>query len=105
MSEIPTETQDRILSGLHSARSITGLTHNFYRYPARMSPELVRELIQHFSDSQDVIIDPFMGGATTIVEALAAGRRAVGIDINPIAHFVATVKTTPLSQRDKDIIR
>ena len=41
-----------------------------------------------------------MGGGTTVVEALAAGRRAVGIDINGLAHFVAWVKTTPLSERD-----
>ena len=41
-----------------------------------------------------------MGGGTTVVEALAAGRRAVGIDINGLAHFVKRVKTTPLSERD-----
>ncbi len=41
-----------------------------------------------------------MGGGTTIVEALSLGRKAVGVDINSLAHFVTTVKTTPLSDRD-----
>ena len=41
-----------------------------------------------------------MGGGTTIVESLASGRRAVGSDINELAHFVTRVKTTPLSNQD-----
>jgi len=70
-----------------------------------MSPELVREIIHHFSQPEDFILDPFMGGATSIVEAIAAGRRAVGIDLNPLAHFVAFAKTTPLSEADQTVIR
>jgi hypothetical protein len=41
-----------------------------------------------------------MGGGTAIVEALSLGRKAIGLDINALAHFVATVKTTPLSEND-----
>ena len=41
-----------------------------------------------------------MGGGTTVVEALASGRCAVGSDINELAHFVTRVKTTPLSNQD-----
>jgi hypothetical protein len=37
-----------------------------------------------------------MGGGTTAVEALVAGRRFVGCDINPLSKFVARAKTTPL---------
>jgi len=35
-----------------------------------------------------VILDPFMGGGTTIVEAAALGCKAIGVDINPVAWFV-----------------
>lgn len=48
----------------------------------------------------DFVIDPFMGGGTTAVEALAGGRRFLGIDINPLATFFARVKTTPLTRKD-----
>ena len=41
-----------------------------------------------------------MGGGTTIVEAVAAGRRAAGVDINGLSHFITRTKTTPLSERD-----
>jgi hypothetical protein len=45
-----------------------------------------------------------MGGGTAIVEALAAGRTAIGFDINALALFVSSVKTAPLSQYDESSI-
>lgn len=42
-------------------------------------------------------MDPFSGGGTTTVEALAAGRRALAFDINALSSFIATAKTTPLT--------
>lgn len=89
-----------VAEAFHSEQKVEGLTHNFYRYPARFNPEFARRMILEFSDVGDVVLDPFMGGGTTVVEALAAGRRAVGVDINGLAHFVTKVKTTPLSERD-----
>ena len=48
--------------------------------------------------------DPFMGGGTTIVEASALGRRAVGTDINSLAVFLTEVKTTVYTPADRAII-
>jgi DNA modification methylase len=79
---------------------VSGSTHNFYRYPARFSPLFVREVISQYSSPGHTVLDPFMGGGTTIVEALSFGRKAIGLDINSLAHFVTTVKTTPLSEND-----
>jgi hypothetical protein len=73
---------------------VSGLTHNFYRYPARFSPKFVRAAIEAFSSPGDLVLDPFMGGGTTLVEALATGRHAVGSDISTLAAFVAEAKTT-----------
>ncbi len=36
-----------------------------------------------------VILDPFMGGGTTVVEALRLGGKVIGVDINPVAWFVS----------------
>src|SRR5262245_24086888 len=79
---------------------VTGYTHNFYRYPARFSPHFARAVIEAFTKPGDVVCDPFMGGATTLVEARALGRHAVGCDINSLAVFLARVKTTLLSDHD-----
>jgi len=109
-SRFPTEeavtidAQSKLLETLKSPRPVRGLTHNFYRYPARFAPEFVREAILEFSREGDCVLDAFMGGGTTIVEAIAAGRSALGIDINPLAHFITRVKTTPLSPRDQERI-
>ena len=89
-----------ILGAVRSCNPISGLTHDFYRYPARFSPEFVRAAIKTFTRPGDCVVDPFMGGGTTIVEALSLGRRTVGLDINPLAVFIARVKSTPLSARD-----
>jgi len=84
---------------------ISGLTHTFYRYPARFSPVFAREAIDAFSRPGDVVLDPFMGGGTTVVEAMVAGRRAVGADLNSLARFVTMVKTTPLTRGERNAVR
>lgn len=83
-------------------RPVSGLTHRFYRYPARFSPRFATAAIEQFSKPGDLVLDAYMGGATSVVQALASGRRAVGCDINSLAVFIARVKTTPLSSRDRD---
>jgi hypothetical protein len=98
------DAQGKLLETLQSPRPVEGFTHNFYRYPARFAPEFVREVVLEFSREGDCVLDAFMGGGTTIVEAIVAGRSALGIDINPLAHFITEVKTTPLSWRDQERI-
>jgi len=43
-----------------------------------------------------IVLDPFMGGGTTIVEALRLGCRVVGIDINPVAWFITKKEIEPV---------
>lgn len=93
--------EQSILPQLHTNEYVQGLTHNFYRYPARMYPGLVHALVERFSNRDDYILDPFMGGGTTVVEALATGRQAIGFDTNSLAYFITRVKTTPLSEYDE----
>jgi hypothetical protein len=97
------------LSGLRAAARdatpIAGLTHCFYRYPARFSPIFARAAIEQFSRPGQIVLDPYMGGGTTVVEAMVAGRQAVGCDVNELAGFVARVKTTPLSAHQRETIR
>jgi hypothetical protein len=83
---------------LRSVAHAKGFTHPFYRYPAAAPPELVREVIRTYTRPGELVVDPFMGGGTTIVEALAHGRQGIGIDANTLAVFVTRAKTTPLSE-------
>lgn len=79
---------------------VKGATHQFYRYPARFSPQFAKAFIKQFTQSGDLVVDPFVGGGTTLVEALRLGRRAVGVDINSLAAFITEVKTTRLTKKD-----
>jgi len=93
------------VEAVQTRQRIAGFTHNFYRYPARFSPLFVRSAIQTFTKPGDVVLDPFMGGGTTLVEACAADRRAVGTDINSLSVFISKTKTTAMSQSDLMAIR
>ena len=92
--ELPHALADQLIQAARSSDSISGLTHNFYRYPARFSPALVRAAIHAFTKPGDLVLDPFVGGGTTLVEALASGRHGIGSDISALATFVSDVKTT-----------
>ncbi|MBN2158477.1 MAG: hypothetical protein JW807_03705 [Spirochaetes bacterium] len=88
------------LNAICDKNKINGYTHNFYRYPARFSPLFVRSAIKLFTKPGDLVLDPFMGGGTTLVESRLLGRTSIGIDINELACFVANVKTTIYSKND-----
>jgi len=94
-----------ILNALQNSFPVSGYTHRYYNYPARFSPFFVRSIIETFSKPGDTIMDPFMGGGTTIIESIVSGRRAIGIDINPLSSFITKVKTTPLSTKQFQSIR
>lgn len=87
------------------SRPVTGWTHNFYRYPARFSPQFAAAAIECFSQPTDLVLDPYMGGATTVVEGIVAGRKVIGNDLNSLAAFIAKVKTTALSAAEIAAIR
>ncbi len=75
-----------------------GTTHGFYHYPARFSAAIASTVIERFTSPGDWVLDPFMGGGTSIIEGMARGRRMLGVDINSLACFVSRVRTTPLSR-------
>ena len=54
-------------------------------YRGNWPPQLVRNLIERYSQEGDLIIDPFMGGGTTLVEAWLLQRKSIGLDISKLA--------------------
>ena len=70
--------------------------HGLHPYPAKFIPQIPRTLIDRLSAPGDVVADIFCGSGTTLVEALRAGRHAVGVDANPIACLISEAKTARL---------
>jgi len=73
--------------------------HGFHTYPAMMIPQIARRLIETYGKNSEVILDPFMGSGTAILEAMLNKnfKKAYGIDINPLALLISKVKTTAIN--------
>ena len=78
---------------------------NYHWYPARFIPQLAGVIINYFSEPDDVILDPFCGSGTTLVEAFRFGRRGVGIDLNPIGILMTKAKLTAFDKKSFDSYR
>lgn len=77
--------------------------HSIHPYPAKFIPEIPRTLIKEIGIPKGcILVDPFCGSGTTLVEARAAGLDAIGVDSNPIACLISKVKTTPLPRGFKE---
>jgi DNA modification methylase len=80
------------------------LTHSVHPYPAKFIPQIPNALIQELSSVNEIILDPFCGSGTTLVEALRLGRNAVGVDANPLACLITQAKTTRISEAEAEIL-
>lgn len=78
--------------------STTYVTHGMHSYPAKIIPHIPHYFINksHFSKPDDIVLDPFCGSGTVLVEAKLSGRNSFGVDINPLARLLTKVKTTVL---------
>ncbi|MCA3458860.1 MAG: site-specific DNA-methyltransferase [Rhodobacter sp.] len=104
MTDLHQEAVAAVVAAALDRSTVSGATHKFYRYPARFSPKFVRAVIEAFTAPGDLVLDPFIGGGTTAVEALRAGRRCIGTDINELALFVSKVKTTTLTATEMSFL-
>jgi DNA modification methylase len=67
--------------------------HDWYRFILSFPPHLVRHYLEDFGlDTRHVILDPFCGTGTTLVESKLRRVRAIGFEATPPAHFAASVK-------------
>lgn len=54
-------------------------------YRGNWSPYIPRNVMLRYSKKGDTVLDCFVGGGTTAVEAMLLGRNFVGTDINPLS--------------------
>jgi hypothetical protein len=93
-----------IIKAVQDQSRVKGLTHRYYTYPAGFSPKFVSSAIENLTKKGDIVLDPFMGGGTSIVEGMRLGRKTVGVDLNYISFFVSKVKTTILKPEQREFI-
>lgn len=68
--------------------------HDWYRFVLSFPAHLVRKYLDEFGTSADhtVVLDPFCGTGTTLIEAKLQGYDSVGIEANPFAQFASSTK-------------
>jgi len=75
-------------------------THQVHSYPAKLLPYIpISFLTSSLTSDEDIILDPFAGTGTVLLEALVHNffpRNSIGVEINPLARLIAKVKTTAL---------
>ena len=81
-------------------------THGYHVYPAMMIPQIARALIGEYSpkDKCELLLDPYCGSGTSLVEASLKGINSIGIDLNPLARLISRVKTTKYNIEDIKVL-
>ena len=69
--------------------------HRWFRLTVSYSPELMRLVFDRLGVQDDsIILDPFAGAGTTLIEARKRGVHSIGVEINPI--FIRVLESTQL---------
>ena len=85
-------------------KGLTHTTHLIHKYAGRFIPHIPRWAIERYAPSKvAVILDPFCGSGTTLVESSLSGYKSIGIDIDPLARLISAVKTTPIEKPLLDV--
>lgn len=79
--------------------------HGMHEYKGKFNPQVARALLNSVQvTSRSIVLDPFCGSGTTLVEAAHLGLRAVGFDINPLAVLIANAKLSALRADPEAIV-
>ncbi len=93
----PASRQERLRRALAADLGFHGSpanerSHAWHPFPAKFPPRLPRFFIEELSAPGETVLDPMCGSGTTLVEAVALGRNAIGCDIDPLARMIAATK-------------
>ena len=69
--------------------------HSLCPYFAVFPEDFVAKQIYAYTQTGDIVFDPFSGRGTTVFESLLNGRPAAGVDVNPVAACISGAKADP----------
>ena len=75
-------------------------THLIHSYPAKLLSNIPYYFLlsEEYCPHDGIVLDPFCGTGTVLLEAALSGRQAWGADANPLAVLISKVKTTYISK-------
>ncbi|MEB2584695.1 DNA methyltransferase [Bacillus cereus] len=88
------DTQIRTIKPIRTAVKAKAHTaqYKMHKYFARRPYNVFRNLIEHYTKENDIVLDCFCGGGVTIFESLAVKRKVIGVDLNPLAAFITEMQ-------------
>ncbi len=112
-----TDWRDKLGEDLNWALSFDNLkekdttkhVHRLHPYKGKFIPQLVKYFIDNHTDNfkketyfkkGDIILDPFSGSGTIMVQANELGMHAIGIDISAFNSLIANVKVDKVDFQD-----
>ena len=81
LSPAPDEIYDTSTTLWDFPRHGSWATHSS-KYRGSWPPQLVRAVLQMYTEAGDTVVDPFVGGGTTCIEAKVLGRNCIAVDVN-----------------------
>lgn len=66
--------------------------HRWVPWIAGFSSEFVKDALSRVMKNRGVVLDPFSGVGTTLVEAVLQGHHAIGFEVNPYAALACRLK-------------
>ncbi|MFW6116531.1 MAG: DNA methyltransferase [bacterium] len=71
-----------------------------HTYHTKVPPQGIGPYIKHYTDPDDLVVDPFCGSGMTGVACLMTGRHAIVNDLSPAATHIAYNYCTPVNVED-----
>jgi DNA modification methylase len=69
------------------------------RYRGNWPPQVPNNIIRRYSSAGEIILDPFLGGGTTVIESWLLGRKSIGLDISPNAISISKTRIEEMSEK------
>ena len=93
--ELASELASRVNNEINRIDLVDHPFHDWYRFVLAFPPHLVRQYLTEWQiDGNATLLDPFCGTGTSVLEAKLNNVLAVGLEMNPVAAFASTVKTS-----------
>ena len=78
---------------------------NLFAWRGQFSPQLIETILTYYCPSNSVILDPFVGSGTVLLEASYLSLEAYGFEINPAAYIMSRTYEFINDSQKKEVLK